>query len=206
MRRAALADRDALAPQLGDGGDRRIRADQDLVADAAPVVGRNHLHLRVGRRAEDRRGVAGDREVDLARGRRLDLRRAGGERGEHHLVRQVVQRAGGAQQRLGAALLITDLQCHVGQLGQRHAWRAPAVHPSSLSRDTQPASRPTSVSSAATRTAIDRPEADPEPDMIVPFVMRFEFFRAGRRACRAARRGTARCWPTGPTVSAGHRR
>ena len=124
VRRAALADRDAtcLADRrssvIGESACTRIWSP-----DSAAVVRGHHLDLGVGRGTEDRRRVAGDGEVDLARGGGLDLRRAGGEGGELHLVGQVVELPGGPQQRLGAALLVTDLQGQSGQVGQRHGRR-----------------------------------------------------------------------------------
>ena len=66
----------SLALQVGDCRDGRVGVHQDLIARAAAVVGGHHLDLGVGCGAEDRRRVTGDREVDLARGGRLDLRRS----------------------------------------------------------------------------------------------------------------------------------
>ena len=118
-----------LPRQLGDRCDRRIGVHQNLVADSATVVRRDHLDLGACGRTEDRRGVAGDGEVDLAGGGGLDLRRSGGERGELHLVGQVVELTGGPQQRLGAALLVADLQGQSGQVRQRHGRPAAGRRP-----------------------------------------------------------------------------
>ena len=138
MGRAALADRYALAAQIGDRLDRRIRVNQHLITHAPAVVGRHHLDLGVGRRTEDRRAVAGDREIDLSRCGGFDLRRAGGEGGERDLVGQVVQRARGVQQRLRAALLIPHVQRESGQLRERHRgggfWAPAAVLAATRSR------------------------------------------------------------------------
>ena len=63
--------------------------------------------------------------IDSPRVQRFDLRRPRGEGREHNSVRQIVQGVGGTQQRLGAALLVTDVQGHAGQLRQRHRRRYP---------------------------------------------------------------------------------
>ena len=149
MSRTTLADGDTFAAQVGNGLDRRIRLHQNLIAVAAAVVRGHHLYLGVGCRAEDRRCITGDREVDLARCRRLDLRRAGGKRGERDLVGQPVERVRGPQQRLGAALLVADLQRELGQFGQRHGRRALAAR-----RNCPPATRSRPAAQPATaRTA-----------------------------------------------------
>ena len=136
---------------------------QDLVPDPTTVVRRDHLDLGAGGRTEDRRGVAGDGEVDLAGGGGLDLRRSGGERGELHLVRQVVQLTGRAQQRLGATLLITDLQGQSGKLGQRHGRRRRGGGRTGLPRHAAASGRPSEQN--AMRAASNRRNAG----MRIPF-------------------------------------
>ena len=114
--RTSLAHCDLLAPQVCERRESRIGRHKDLIATRIVGVGGDDLDTRIGCDAEHRRCVARDREVDLACGCGLHLRRTGSEGGERDIVGRRVELTRCAKQCLGAALLVADVEGDRGEL------------------------------------------------------------------------------------------
>ncbi|MNP18373.1 hypothetical protein D3C76_1108560 [compost metagenome] len=114
MHVGALVQRDLLALELGDRRNRRILLHQDRLAGRRRRFVGHVEQVGAGGLGEDRRGLAGDTEVDAADVQSFEQLRAAGEFGPLHgdaLLRQtLLQRAAGLEQHQGAVFLIADTQ------------------------------------------------------------------------------------------------